>query len=173
MDVIHKHGIGSCKGTLIATPQGLRYDTTNKGDAFTVPLANLDQFAVDYLDKNLKIKIKGGKQYNFTDPQGNADHLFVFHRDVEKARERLKKGDRPGPLTAIVSVRGASAGVPGTPDLLFGDPDGITCQIQNPAISSFVSAKGPSMTVRLVPENLTRAPFELGWSPSPASITPL
>src|SRR5262249_54235187 len=43
---------------------------------------------------------------------------------------------------------------------------------QKPAISSFVSAKGPSMTVRLAPENLTRAPFELGWSPSPASITP-
>src|SRR5213075_2863577 len=41
-----------------------------------------------------------------------------------------------------------------------------------PAISSLVSAKGPSMTVRLVPENLTRAPLELGWSPSPASITP-
>ena len=95
VEVIHKHGIGSCKGTLIATPQGLRYDTTNKGDAFTVPLANLDQFAVDYLDKNLKIKIKGGKQYNFTDPEGNADRLFVFQRDVDKARQRLGKGDQP------------------------------------------------------------------------------
>src|SRR5439155_23118330 len=31
---------------------------------------------------------------------------------------------------------------------------------------------GPSVTVRLFPENLTRAPFELAWSPSPASITP-
>jgi hypothetical protein len=94
VDVIHKHGIGSCKGTLVATPQGLRYDTTNKGDAFSVPLANLDQFAVDYLDKNLKIKIKGGKQYNFTDPDGNADRLFVFQRDVDKARQRLGKGDQ-------------------------------------------------------------------------------
>jgi len=28
-------------------------------------------------------------------PEGNADHLFVFHRDVDKARDRLKKGDRP------------------------------------------------------------------------------
>ena len=94
-DVIHKHGIGSCRGTLIATPQGLRYDTTNKGDAFSVALTNLDVFQVDYLEKNLKVKIKGGKQYNFTDPMGNADNLFVFQRDVDKARQRLLKGDQP------------------------------------------------------------------------------
>ena len=94
-EVVHKHGIGSCRGTLIATAQGLRYDTTNKGDAFNVPLANLETFAVDYLDKNLKVKIKGGKQYNFTDPMGNADTLFVFQRDVDKARQRLIKGDQP------------------------------------------------------------------------------
>src|SRR5215471_1527637 len=43
---------------------------------------------------------------------------------------------------------------------------------QKPATSSFVSANGPSITVCFPPENLTRAPFELGWSPSPASITP-
>ena len=94
-EVVHKHGIGSCRGTLIATPQGLRYDTTNKGDAFMVPLANLEVFQVDYLEKNLKVKIKGGKQYNFTDPMGNADTLFVFQRDVDKARQRLIKGDQP------------------------------------------------------------------------------
>src|SRR6185437_2111075 len=44
--------------------------------------------------------------------------------------------------------------------------------IQKPAISSFDSANGPSTTFRLPPENLMRAPFELGCSPSPASITP-
>src|SRR5439155_16162129 len=48
----------------------------------------------------------------------------------------------------------------------------LTCHNQNPAISSFVSAKGPSITVRDFPENRTRTPFELGWSPSPASNTP-
>ena len=94
-DVVHKHGVGSCRGTLVATPQGLRYDTTNKGDAFTVPLTNLETFEVDYLEKNLKVRIKGGKQYNFTDPQGNADSLFVFQRDVDKARQRLLKGEAP------------------------------------------------------------------------------
>jgi hypothetical protein len=95
VEVVHKHGIGSCKGTLIATVQGLRYDTTNKGDAFSVPLASLETFQVDYLEKNLKVKIKGGKQYNFTDPDGNADRLFVFQRDVDKARQRLLKGEQP------------------------------------------------------------------------------
>ncbi|HEY3157765.1 MAG TPA: PEGA domain-containing protein [Vicinamibacterales bacterium] len=94
-EVIHKHGIGSCRGTLVATAQGLRYDTTNKGDAFAVPLTNLEVFQVDYLEKNLKVKIKGGKQYNFTDPMGNPDKLFVFQRDVDKARQRLLKGDQP------------------------------------------------------------------------------
>jgi len=94
-EVIHKHAIGSCRGMLVATAQGLRYDTTNKGDAFTVPLANIEVFEVNYLDKNLKVKIRGGKQFNFTDPMGNADNLFVFQRDVDKARQRLIKGDQP------------------------------------------------------------------------------
>ena len=48
----------------------------------------------------------------------------------------------------------------------------LTCHSQKPAINSLVSAKGPSITVRFCPENRTRLPFELGWSPSPASITP-
>src|ERR1041384_4203073 len=48
----------------------------------------------------------------------------------------------------------------------------FTCQIQKPAISSLVSANGPSITVRLLPENLTRAPLEVGCSPSPATNTP-
>ena len=52
-------------------------------------------FEVDYLEKNLRIKPRQGKRYDFTDPQGNADPLFVFHRDVDKARARLKKGDPP------------------------------------------------------------------------------
>ena len=47
-----------------------------------------------------------------------------------------------------------------------------TCQSQKPARSSFVSAKGPSMTVRRGPEKRTRLPSELALRPSPASITP-
>jgi hypothetical protein len=90
--VTHKHAMGSCAGTLHATPQGITYDTSNKGDAFTVALTDIDTFEVDYLSKNLKIKVKKGKTYNFTDPEGNADRLFVFHRDVEKVRQRVIAG---------------------------------------------------------------------------------
>ena len=95
LEVVHKHRMGSCKGTLVATPQGLKYDTPDRDDAFTAALLDLETFQVDYLEKNLKVKAKKGKQFNFTDPDGNADRLFVFHRDVEKARDRLKKGDAP------------------------------------------------------------------------------
>ena len=93
--VIHKHRMGSCRGQLIATPQGIRYETTDKDDAFNVPLRDLEAFQVEYLEKTLKLKLQKGKRYEFTDPDGNADRLFVFHRDVEKARDRLKKGDAP------------------------------------------------------------------------------
>ena len=93
--VVHKHRIGSCKGELVATPQGLQYTTDDKDDRFTVAFGDLEQFQVDYQEKNLKVKVRRGKQYNFTDPDGNADHLFVFHRDVDKARQRLASGDRP------------------------------------------------------------------------------
>src|SRR6202789_625743 len=48
----------------------------------------------------------------------------------------------------------------------------LTCQIQKPAMSSLVSAKGPSMTVRLGPENRTRLPWAVGRSPSAARSTP-
>jgi hypothetical protein len=90
--VVHKHRVGSCEGTLSATPDGLRYETSNRDDAFAVALTGLDNFAVNYLDKNLTMKVRNGKTYNFTDSDGSADRLFVFHRDVDKVRARLLKG---------------------------------------------------------------------------------
>ncbi|MEQ1897521.1 MAG: PEGA domain-containing protein [Vicinamibacterales bacterium] len=93
--VVHKHRMGSCQGRLLATPQGIRYETTSKDDAFSASMQDLETFQIDYLEKNLKVKLRKGKQFNFTDPEGNADRLFVFHRDVEKARERLKNGAAP------------------------------------------------------------------------------
>jgi hypothetical protein len=95
IDVVHKHRMGSCKGRLIATPRGLHYETSDKDDTFTAALLDLETFQVDYLSKNLRVQPKKGKRYDFTDPDGNADRLFVFHRDVDRARERLKKGDVP------------------------------------------------------------------------------
>jgi hypothetical protein len=90
--VVHKHGMGSCEGQLTATLDGLRYDTQNKGDAFALPFAQVETFVVDYLQKNLRVKQKGGKTWNFTDKNDNADTLFVFHRDVEAARKKLADG---------------------------------------------------------------------------------
>jgi len=95
IEVVHKHRIGSCKGRLVATPQGMRYESSDKDDTFAAALLDLETLEVDYLKKNLKVKVRRGRTFDFTDPAGNADHLFVFHRDVEKARERLRKGDPP------------------------------------------------------------------------------
>ena len=95
VDVTHKHAMGSCSGTLRASPQRLSYETTNAGDAFAIPLTNLETFEVDYVQKNLKVKIKGGKTYNFTDAAGNADRLYLFQQTVEKVRQRLLAGRQP------------------------------------------------------------------------------
>ena len=84
--------MGSCEGQLIASLDGLRYETSNKGDAFTLPYPQVETFAIDYLQKNLRVKQKGGKTWNFTDKNDNADVLFVFHRDVEAARKKLADG---------------------------------------------------------------------------------
>jgi hypothetical protein len=88
--VVHKHSMGrSCEGRLVATPAGIRYETANKNDAFAFPFSALEAFEIEYLKKELKVKQKSGKTWNFTDKSENADKLFVFHRDVTKAREKL------------------------------------------------------------------------------------
>jgi hypothetical protein len=90
--VVHKHAFGNCEGTLIASLDGLRYETSHKGDAFTLEYSSVETFAVDYLQKNLRVKQRGGKTWNFTNKEENADPLFVFHRDVEAARKKLAAG---------------------------------------------------------------------------------
>ena len=92
--VVHKHRFGDCEGHLVAGTGGIVYETEHD-DAFEVALEGLDEFAVDYLDHNLRIKVRDGRTYNFTDRRENADALFVFHRAVEAARERLARGDAP------------------------------------------------------------------------------
>jgi hypothetical protein len=92
LDVVHKHGVGSCEGRLVATPRGLRYETTHKNDAFSLSFDQLEIFEVDYLKKNLRVKRRDGKTWNFTTRAENADPLFVFHREVQKVRERLAAG---------------------------------------------------------------------------------
>ena len=91
VQVVHKHRMSSCEGRLVATLQGFRYETSHR-DAFSVALSDVEEFDVDYLKHNLHLKVRGGRDYNFTDERENADALFVFHGDVEKARARLAQG---------------------------------------------------------------------------------
>jgi hypothetical protein len=86
--VKHKHGMGSCRGRLVATTDGLRYETDHKKDGFTAAFPTLEPLEVDYLDKNLRVKVRGGRKYNFT--AEDADDLLVFQQAVEAARARLQ-----------------------------------------------------------------------------------
>lgn len=85
--VVHQHGVGSCEGTLRADGDGFRYETTHQ-DAFSLPFAGVETFVVEYQDKRLRLKQRGGRTWNFTTRAGSADPLFVFHRDVEAFRNR-------------------------------------------------------------------------------------
>lgn len=85
--VVHQHAVGSCEGTLRASGDGLRYQTTHK-DAFSLPFAQVETFAIAYTEKRLRLKQRGGRTWNFTTTADTADPLFVFHRDVDAARPR-------------------------------------------------------------------------------------
>jgi len=93
--VVHRHTFGSCQGTLRGSPEGLTYETTNENDGFVVAFADIETFDMDYLEANLRLTIRGGRTYNFTDPDGTPDRLFAFHRDVEKVRQRVLRGGGP------------------------------------------------------------------------------
>jgi hypothetical protein len=94
--VRHKRAFGSNDGTLSAALEGLRFASENPKDSFQIGFDQLERFEVDYLKDNLRLEIRGGRTYNFTSRSGDADELFVFHREVEQARSRL--GSDPAPL---------------------------------------------------------------------------
>lgn len=85
--VVHKHRFGSCEGTLVATPDGFDYQTDHK-DAFQLSFGDTERFEIDYLHNNLRLKVRGGRTYNFESPTEDVDSLFVFHRDVTAFREQ-------------------------------------------------------------------------------------
>ena len=85
--VVHKHRFGSCEGVLVATPDGFDYVTDHK-DAFRLTFADAERFEIDYLNNNLRLKVRGGRTYNFESPTEDLDSLFVFHRDVTAFREQ-------------------------------------------------------------------------------------
>jgi len=89
VEVVHKHGIGSCRGRLSATPAGLRYAPAKGDDGFDVPLSSVELLDTDYLKKQLTVKLRGGRTYNFTEPAGHADALVSFQQAVAKAQSRL------------------------------------------------------------------------------------
>lgn len=86
VSVVHKHRFGSCQGVLAATAGGFEYRTEHK-DAFRLPFAQVERFEFDYLRNNLRLKVQGGRTYNFESPSEDLDGLFVFHRDVTAFRE--------------------------------------------------------------------------------------
>jgi hypothetical protein len=88
VDVEHRHRLGSCRGRLVADVNGIRYQTDHE-DAFSASLADIDVFQVDFVENNLRVRLRNGRQYNFTQPDGDANRLLVFHREVERAREQL------------------------------------------------------------------------------------
>jgi hypothetical protein len=88
LDVVHRHGAGSCRGRLRATTAGLSFEAQSGKDSFSVPFSELGRLEVDYLKKNLRLAV-GGRTYNFTVDAPNADPLLVFQRKVDAARNRL------------------------------------------------------------------------------------
>ncbi len=64
--VVHQHAMGSCEGILRASGDGFRYDTPHK-DAFTLPFARVETFAVDYAEKRLRLKQRGGPHLELHD----------------------------------------------------------------------------------------------------------
>lgn len=93
IDVVHKHFFGSCRGRLSATATGFRYETQESKDGFAAPFDSIESFKIDYSKKNLVIKVRKGRTYNFRDPDGSADRLYLFLQDVELARSQMERGE--------------------------------------------------------------------------------
>jgi hypothetical protein len=88
VEVQHRHGLGSCDGRLSATPQALRYAPAKGEHAFSLALAALERFEVDYLKKELRVRA-AGKSWTFTTRAPNADPLLAFQQKVAAARKRM------------------------------------------------------------------------------------
>lgn len=89
VDVVHKHGMGSCRGRLVASPDGVRYEAADGKDSFTVSFADIQSFELNYLEKNVRLRTRPGRTFNFTESAGNLDKMAYFQQDVEKVRKRL------------------------------------------------------------------------------------
>ena len=94
LDVVHKHGVGSCRGRLLATTAGLRYEADKAGDSFEAAFASLEPLQLDYLGGNLRVKQRGGRTYELHRPErGRAPHV----PEGRRGREEEAVTERPIP----------------------------------------------------------------------------
>ena len=103
--VAHKHGVGGgCEGTLRATVDGLAYETSNKGDAFSLRYDQVEAFEVNYLEKNLREDRRPGPHHHRpahvhdrVRSGGGVERLRRPRRALlERDRSRLAGHDRAG-----------------------------------------------------------------------------
>jgi hypothetical protein len=86
LPVLHKHRFGDCQGTLRAVPGTLTYATSHKEDAFRVAFAEVEAFELDADKKNLRIRSRGGKTWNFTTRDETGAALTAFHKEAARLR---------------------------------------------------------------------------------------
>ena len=65
LQVVHKHAMGSCKGTLLVGGGRIKYQTSDKDDAFDSPLDSVKAAGPADSGKGLFVEITGGKRYSF------------------------------------------------------------------------------------------------------------
>lgn len=80
--VVHDHAFGSCAGRLIADPDGLRYFTAHR-DAFAISSTDLARVEVDTRTGRLRIKVRGGRTYNFKAAPADLDALASFEAALD------------------------------------------------------------------------------------------
>jgi Flp pilus assembly protein TadD len=86
--VVHRHGMGSCNGSLALGGDMLRYQTSRSDDGFEISLPGVEQFDTDAVRKTLRVKLRGGRTYNFTAPASSAAGFVHFQQAVSAGLAR-------------------------------------------------------------------------------------
>ena len=79
--VSHDHLFGSCQGRLVAGANGVHFQTTHS-DAFEARFQDLERFELDSSHRTLRIRVRGGRHYNFGHVDGAEGTLSAFHAAV-------------------------------------------------------------------------------------------
>ena len=64
----------------------LTYATAHKEDGFRVAFSEIDAFDLDAASRNLRIRRRGGKTWNFTTRDDASAALASFHKDAARFR---------------------------------------------------------------------------------------